>query len=388
MAAERLVPDEAEPAPRPPLTDPERAAMAAELGRGRRRLWLVGLPIGLLAPILPYLTGTWETIWYGLAGWEWPLPLRVALFLPLVHLLLAGVSLPLAHAGYRLAVRFGLSRQTGRQWLADWLKAVLLGTAVATIGGGLFVWSVATFDTAWWVAFGVGISAGILLMTFLVPYVVVPLFFKMKPLEDRAVVERVHAVAQRAGAQVQAVCTLDFSRRTAEANAAVIGFGRSRRVVLADTLLAEFAPDEVDAVVAHELGHHVHRDVPRLLALSLGLTWLGLALGAWAAPWALPLLSLPSLAYVPGYPVLLAVAEAFWLLLMPVSNSVSRRIESAADRFALRVTGQPVAFANAMRRLATQNLIEMQPPRWAEVLLASHPPVYRRVAMAERWSAK
>jgi STE24 endopeptidase len=187
---------------------------------------------------------------------------------------------------------------------------------------------------------------------------------------------------------VRDVCSLDFSRRTAEANAAVIGLGRSRRVVIADTLLAEFSPGEVDAIVAHELGHHVNRDVQRLLLGNAVLIWVGLFVASRLMRVALPVLSLPSLAYVPGYPMLLGVVELFFLLASPLLNWWSRRLESGADRFALRLTGNPAAFVAAMRRLGCQNLIELCPPKWATVLLATHPPLDRRIRLAQSqtWS--
>ena len=161
----------------------------------------------------------------------------------------------------------------------------------------------------------------------------------------------------------------------------------TRRVVIADTLLAEFTPGEVDAVVAHEIGHHVHRDVQRLLLGNAVLMWLGLAVGARLTPLALPVLSLPGLDYVPGFAVVFAVAEAYFLLASPVLNWWSRRLESDADRFALQLTRDPTAFAGAMRRLGCQNLIELRPPRWSEVLLATHPALYRRLELAHSWSA-
>jgi STE24 endopeptidase len=156
--------------------------------------------------------------------------------------------------------------------------------------------------------------------------------------------------------------------------------------VIADTLLAEFAPGEVDAVVAHELGHHVHRDVQRLLLGNAVLMWVGLFVASRLATAAMPVLSLPSLAYVPGYPVVFFIVELFFLLLSPFLNWWSRRLESGADRFALQLTGDPAAFAAAMRRLGCQNLVELCPPRWSEVLLASHPALGRRIGLAESWS--
>jgi len=364
----------------------QRQAAAKRLGAERRRLFLVSATLSVAAPIVPYLTGAWETAWYALAGTPLPFAVRTPLFLLGCHAALALVSLPLAYyGGFTLSHAFGLSRQTRPAWLADWAKATALGVLLGTAVGGVFLLCVFALGDGWWWAFGGFGSLASIVIVFLTPYVLVPLFFTMRPLADQGTVDRVRALTRRAGADVRDVCSLDFSRRTAEANAAVIGMGRSRRVVLADTLLAEFSADEVDAVVAHEIGHHVHRDVLRLLAGSFAVLWAGLALAALLARPALPLLSLPSLGYVPGYPMLYGVAELFALAVMPLANWWSRRLESAADRFALGLTANPTAFAGAMRRLACQNLVELRPPWWSEALLGSHPALHRRIALAESW---
>lgn len=371
----------------PNLSCSEHELAAARLGTERRRLFFISAALSLLAPLLPYLSGTWETLWFTLAASPLPFAARAALFLLAFHVIVAVLLAPLSYySGYVVAHAFGLSRQTRRAWLIDWLKGTVLGTVLGSAVGGAFLWTVIASDGNWWWIFGGIATAIVLALVFITPYVLVPLFFKMQPLADSVTVERIHALVNRAGTPVRDVCSLDFSRRTAEANAAVIGLGRSRRVVIADTLLAEFTPDEVDAVVAHELGHHVHRDVQQLLLGNGVLMWLGLAIGARLAPMALPVLSLPSLDYVPGFPVLFAVAEAFFLLVSPLMNWWSRRLESNADRFALQLTRDPNAFAAAMRRLGCQNLVEFRPPRWSEVLLASHPALHRRVAMAQAWS--
>jgi Zn-dependent protease with chaperone function len=367
---------------------PEREIAAVRLGAERRRVFFASAALSLLAPLLPYLTGAWETAWFALAASGLPLALRAVLFLVGFYLVLSVMLAPLGYYGsYVLAHAFGLSRQTRRAWLVDWLKGTLLGTVFGTLVGGAFLWIVTAFGAAWWVAFGALATALGVALVFITPYVLVPIFFKMRPLADDATVERIQALVTRAGTPVRDVCSLDFSRRTAEANAAVIGIGRSRRVVIADTLLAEFTPGEVDAVVAHELGHHVHRDVHRLLLGNAVLMWLGLAAAAALTPMALPLLSLPSLDYVPGYPVLFALVELFFLLVSPVLNWWSRRLETDADRYALRLTRNPNAFAAAMQRLGCQNLVEFRPPRWAEVVLASHPALHRRIALARAWGS-
>jgi STE24 endopeptidase len=369
------------------LECPERQAAAARLGTERRRLFIIGTLVGLAAPLLPYLTGAWETAWFGLAATFWPIAIRTLVFLLGVHLALSIVALPLGYyGGYVLPRAYGLGRQTRRAWAMDWLKGTLLTVLIGTAIGAAFIWIVVAAGDSWWWVFGAFVSGLGLLFVFVMPYVLVPLFFKMQPLADADTVARIHALVNRANAPVRDVCSLDFSRRTAEANAAVIGLGRSRRVVIADTLLATFEADEVDAVVAHELGHHVHRDVQRLLLGNAAVIWVGLFAASLLAPAAVPLLSLPGLSYVPGYPVLLFVAELFFLLIAPLLNWWSRRLETAADRFALRLTRNPAAFAAAMQRLGCQNLVELCPPRWSEVLLATHPALGRRIDMAEAWS--
>jgi STE24 endopeptidase len=367
---------------------PQRETAAARLGADRRRLFLIGAIVSLAAPLLPYMTGAWETAWFALGALPLPLAVRAAIFLLGFHLALALIGLPLAfYGGFILPRAFGLGRQTRSAWAVDWVKATLLSAGLGSLIGGAFLWSVVGTGANWWWIFGLFVSVVGLMFVFATPYVLVPLFFKMQPLADTATVERIRALVNRAGAPVRDVCSLDFSRRTAEANAAVIGIGRSRRVVIADTLLAEFSPGEVDAVVAHELGHHVHRDVQMLLLGNTVLMWVGLFLAARFDWVALPVLSLPALGYVPGYPVVFFVAELFFLVVSPGLNWWSRRLENRADQFALELTRDPAAFSRAMRRIGCQNLVELCPPRWSEVLLATHPALQRRIQQAQSWTA-
>jgi STE24 endopeptidase len=365
----------------------QRALAAARLGAERRRLFFVGIIVSLAAPLIPYLTGLWETIWFSLAASNWPLAARTVVFLLGFHVAVAAIALPVSYyGGYVLPRAFGLGRQSRRAWAIDWLKGVLVSAALGTVVAAVYLWLVVATGGHWWWTFGLFASLIGVLLVFATPYVLVPLFFKMQPLADTTTAERIRALVSRAGAPVRDVCSLDFSRRTSEANAAVIGMGRSRRVVLADTLLAEFTPGEVDAVVAHELGHHVHRDVQRLLLGNAVLMWIGLFIASRFGSVALPLLSLPNLAYVPGYPVVLFVVELYFLLASPLLNWWSRQLETRADRFALQLTGDPSAFAGAMQRLGCQNLVELCPPRWSEVLLATHPALERRIQLARSWS--
>src|SRR5216683_5029885 len=177
------------------LDCPERESAAACLGAERRRLFFVGAIVSLLAPLLPYLTGAWETVWFELAAWPLPLPVRALLFLLGFHLALAVIGLPLAYySSYVLSHAFGLGRQTRRAWSIDWLKGTLLGAVLGSVVGAAFLWTVVATGPNWWWVFGLFASALGLLFVFATPYVLVPIFFKMQPLADTPTVERIHAL--------------------------------------------------------------------------------------------------------------------------------------------------------------------------------------------------
>jgi STE24 endopeptidase len=177
---------------------------------------------------------------------------------------------------------------------------------------------------------------------------------------------------------------MDMSRRTRAANAGLMGLGNTRRIVLGDTLWARFEPGEIEAVLAHELGHHVHHDLWRGIALESALVFATLwiadrLLHAFASP-----LGLRGIADVAGLPLLLLIAGALFTLLLPLTNAFARRWEAAADRFAVRATGDVAAWKGALRRLADQNLDDVDPPAWVEWLLHSHPSIRHRLEAADR----
>jgi STE24 endopeptidase len=361
---------------------PSRRELAARLAATKRQQFLLRTALGIIAPLALWASGLSDALWQAVTGW--PRWYAVAAQSNLLTLLLLLISMPQDYfSGYVVRHRYGLSTQTLGGWLADWAKTTLLLLILTTGAACVFygtVWSSATF---WPVLFWLAAMAAIVLLTFIAPYVFVPLFFKPQPVDDPGVVMVIEDLVRKAGTTVAGISRLDFSRRTNEANAAVIGFGRSRRVVLADTLLATFTPSESRAVVAHELGHHIHRDVPKLMAVQAVVMALGLGLGAPLAEPLLRTLGAGPLASPASYPLLVLAATVFGLLCLPFMNAVSRAIEAHADTYAFNLLGDGRSFAAAMRRLADQNLAEERPPRWAEILMYTHPPIWRRVARAE-----
>jgi STE24 endopeptidase len=177
---------------------------------------------------------------------------------------------------------------------------------------------------------------------------------------------------------------MDMSRRTRAANAALMGIGNTRRIVLGDTLLAAFDAREVGAVLAHELGHHVHGDLWRGILLDGALTLCALWLADVLVRALAPLLGIAGLTDVATLPSIVLVGGVLFVAAMPLTNGYSRRREAAADAFAVRVTGDPEAWKGALRRLAEMNLAEVDPPPWVEWLLYSHPSIRHRLEAADR----
>ena len=324
-------------------------------------------------------------------------PLPAFLQFPLTVLALAGVVVmaqelgalpPSFFAGFTLERRYGLSRQRASSWLRDYGKAAALNLAFS---GAAAVWIygwLAAAPDRWWVPAWAGLVAAGIVMTWAAPVLLLPLFFRFVPLRDGALRERLLALAEKSGVPALGVFEWRTSDRTSRANAALTGLGRTRRIILSDTLLSDYRPEEVEAVLAHEMAHHVNHDIWKGLAVdaAAGLAAClaaDAALRAAAGPAGLQGLSDPA-----GLPVAgLAMTAAAWLV-SPLQNAMSRAHERSADRAALELTRNEEAFVSAMRRLGTKNLAEESPALLARLFFHTHPPVDERVALATAWAAE
>ena len=312
------------------------------------------------------------------------LTLAIALQAALLGAALSVVRAPLTFVGsYLLPRRFGLLHQPFTAWMRDRLKAAIIGGALG-IAAIEVVYALLWATAWWWLVAAAVFFVAYALLAMVLPVWLMPLFYRLVPLEDAALRARLLTLAERVGMPVVGVWVADQSRKSRTANAALTGLGHTRRVVLFDTLLDQFPPQEVESVLAHELGHHVHRDVVRGL-LFQGLVTLvtfrlvDLCLGAGVA-W----LGLRGVADPAGVPWLALVLTVLGAVAVPLGNAFSRRIERQADDFALRVTRDVPAFVGAMERLATLNLAERRPGRLKEWLLYSHPSIDRRIERARR----
>jgi len=370
--------------------DPERQKKAKLYARIRRRLFLVDVLIGgayalawlifgwsssLKASLLTLTTDNWPT-----DNW-----LLVALFGAVFGGIYYLIDLPLTYySSFVLPHRFGLSTQTRKGWIGDQVKILMLG---AILGGLILevVYAVlrAAPDTWWLWAAGLLLLLNVVLAN-LAPILIAPLFFKFVPLgeEHADLAQRLIRLAGRAHTKVRGVFKFDMSRRTKAANAALMGLGNTRRIVLGDTLIDEFTPDEIETVLAHELGHHVNKDIPLGILVETALTVGGLYLASLALKWGVAAFGFEGPADVAALPLLALVMGAYGLITMPLGNAYSRWRERRADEYALRATGNGSAYASALTRLANQNLAEVDPEPWVEFLLYSHPALSKRIAMA------
>jgi STE24 endopeptidase len=189
-------------------------------------------------------------------------------------------------------------------------------------------------------------------------------------------------LAERANTKVRGVFKFDLSRRTKAANAFLTGLGNTRRIVLGDTLINEFSTDEIETVLAHELGHQVHKDIPILIGFGTVMTMGGLYLASLALHWAAVYFGFAGPADIAGLPALGLALGAFGLVTQPLDNAFSRWREGKADQYALQSTGKASAFASAMVRLANQNLGEVDPEKWVVFMFYDHPPLGERIKMA------
>jgi STE24 endopeptidase len=351
----------------------------------RMRLYWVRTAAALLFPFLFWYLGLSHRMEQALSAAIDPRWLLVPLYVLAYHAIAAILFLPLSYqSGFTIQHRFGLSRQSRSDWFSDWVKSTLLGAFFFVLGFGAFYLSLALFGESWWWILAIALSVVAVLLTYVAPVLLLPIFYKCSPLEDWEMVRRIEALAERAGARVSRVCAIDLSRRTVAANAALAGIGRTRQVLIGDTMLREFSPDEVETVVAHEFAHHVHRDIWKGLALEVGAIWAGLAALQFAVRPLLVEAGVGDVSVLANLPLLILLGHVASILIMPVANAVSRRYEAQADQFAARVSGMPDAYASALYRLARQNLAELWPPRWMELLLSSHPAIGRRIASVQR----
>jgi STE24 endopeptidase len=369
---------------------PNDSPDARRYNRLKRRLSFVDTALGfavLLVLLLTGWTGDLRNLAIRLTHDQYLLALLVYLvFLAIVTKI---ISLPLDIYGFRLEHRFHLSNQKVGSWIWDEFKGLLVGLVLGAVVAELVYWTIRTFPDHWWL---IAWAVFIVLVVFfaqIAPVVLFPIFYKFQSLQDEELKNRLLRLSERAGTRVRGVYEWKLSEKSKKANAALTGLGNTRRIILADTLLQNYTHDEIEAILAHELGHHVHRHIFKSLLLNVITTFVGF----WAANQALLYFtyerhSFEYLADFANLPLLALVATALSLLLMPALNAFSRFNERQADLYCWKSVPDVQPFITAMSKLSDQNLAERTPPRWIEFLFHSHPAIAKRITAAESFARR
>ncbi len=318
---------------------------------------------------------------------RWPGWAGVVLFLAWLFALFAAIEIPFGYvAGYALDRDLGLSKQTVFGWLKDRVKSLGLGLAATLVAGSVLIWLLGSTPWWWLVVWVLGVAVSAVL-GFLAPVLLVPIFYRMRPIKEEGQRARFQGLADRAGVPVVGVFELQASSKTTRSNAVVMGFGRTRRIVVTDTLLRDFTAEEIDAVLAHELAHQRNLDPARGFvagsATSLGIV----AITAILYMASFPFFAIRGPGDIAGLPLLVVLFSLVSLPFRPLELRWSRQRETRADLRSLQLIQNPAAFASAMVRLHDRNLGVANPRPWEKWLFYSHPTGRERVELARTYPA-
>ena len=360
---------------------------ASRYQRVKLTMSIISMALNVVIPLVFLLAGGSEAIRNLAEGWSSNSALIVVLFLLVTGAGFQLIEFPFeVYSGFIVEKQFGLSKVSIGRWLYDWFKGTLLQSVLLVVLLSGMYWLLRSQPELWWLWAAIGATILVIILMALVPVLLLPLFYKFQPIPEGELKERLFALADQIGTHVQGIYVWHLGDKTSKANAAVTGWGRTRRIIISDTLIESNSIEEIEVVMAHELGHHVRWDVWKMLAVSTALIFISffvidLALAAW-----IDSLGLRGIDDIAGLPLVLIVGAGVSLVALPISNWLSRKAETAADLYALNLTGMRDEFISAMNKLGDQNLSQKNPNAIVEFLFHSHPSIQHRIDRANAWS--
>jgi len=293
------------------------------------------------------------------------------------------VDLPLKfYAGFVLEHKFLLSNQTLHGWIKDEIKSLAVYSLVSLAFVEVLYFLLRSSRDYWWLWIGFIWFMFSVFFARIFPVLILPLFYKYRPVDNLILKRALLEMAMESGVKILDVFQIDFSSKTRKANAALIGMGKSKRIILADNLLAKYTDAEIKAVLAHELGHYKYRHIWKLLLFGAVSTLVSFYLLFILTNWIVMILDISSIANIEAFPFLMLIMAMFSFMTLPIQNGYSRRLEREADAFALQNTQDADSFISCMERLARQNLSDAFPNRFIEIMFYSHPPISKRIKYA------
>lgn len=373
-----------EPKTLPPLSEPEKRRYR----KFKRAASIVSfiLTIGMLIVVTITAADEWLRD-QSLEFTQTPALGAIVVFIDLYIAIQVLTFLPHVYSSLFLERRAGMSVQLFGSWMEDWVKGLAIGMAFGVAGAAGVYALLDTFQDTWWLIAGAGVTVFVILLTNLAPVLLMPLFYRFEPLPEGPVRDRLLGLCDRVGVNAVDASVWKLSEKSNRSNAAVVGWGNTRRVIVSDTMLDTYEPDEIEAVLAHELGHHVSGDIRNAILVQTPLTFLSFLVIHLVIGWLEGPLDLTGRGDLAGMPALALILIAVSLVALPLVNGYSRWREASADRYALATIEDPESFARAMDRLADQNLADRSPHRLMEVLFHSHPAIEKRIARARAGSS-
>jgi STE24 endopeptidase len=362
---------------------------ARRYNRIRRWLGVADFVVGFAFLVILLVTGWSEWLRdmaYRLGFKNYSLSLFMYLLLLLV--ISKGLGMGLDYYGFTLERRFKLSTQKFRSWIWDETKGFLVGLVMGGIVVEVLYFTIRQWPQHWWIVAWALFMGLFIVLAQLAPVVLFPIFYKFEALDDEDLRRRLVVLSERAGTRVRGVYRWKLSEKSKKANAALTGLGATRRIILADTLLDNYTPEEIEAVLAHELGHHVHRHILKSIFVQAVITLIGFWAADWTLHYAVDQRWFEEMSDFANLPLLALVSVVLSFLLMPALNAYSRFNERQADRYAFESIATVEPFISSMNKLAEQNLAERTPSRWVEWFFHSHPAISRRLAAAKEWGRK
>lgn len=289
------------------------------------------------------------------------------------------------YSDYILEHKYDLSNQTLAGYFKEKLKGFLVGIILGVPLMFAFYYILQTYGNNWWLVLGIFMFFVSVILGRLAPTLIMPLFYKFKPIENESLKGKILELCRKTGIQIKGIFTFNMSKNTKKANAAFTGMGKSKRIILGDTLIESFSEEEIESVFAHEMGHYTKRHIIKMMVVSTILTFAGLFITAWLYKSSISYFGFTSIAEIAALPLLFLYLSLFGLLTSPITNIQSRKYEWEADTFALETTKDKNSFISAMEKLADQNLADKTPNKIVEFLFHSHPSLEKRIEFAKNF---
>jgi STE24 endopeptidase len=362
------------------ITSDERDRRAKKYSRTHQILSLTGSIIFFAVLIILIFTGLSKEIENIAFNYTSNNYLALLIFLGIIGVGQGLINFPLDfYSGYILEHKYDLSNQTITGYFKEKLKGFVLGLVIGIPLMFAFYYILSNSGEMWWLVLGIVMFTFSILLGRIAPTVIMPLFYKFVPVENEDIKNRLLELCKKTGVKVQGIFTFDMSKNTKKANAAFTGMGKSRRIILGDTLMNNFSVSEIETVFAHEVGHYTKRHILKMMTVSTLVTFLGLFITAKLYEASLGYFGFTAVNEIAALPLLFLYLSLYGLVTTPISNIQSRMYEWEADTFALETTKDKVSFVSAMEKLAEQNLADKTPNKIIEFLFHSHPSLEKRI---------